>query len=179
MCFIHAPSHLSDIRAIFASIRRAVQDKFPENPKSHYTCITAFLFLRLYCVALVVPHTFRLISEVPSEKMARNLSHLSRTLINLANKNTFGMKDNAMQSVNPWIVANEAKLEALIDGVVSFKEVSSSPRRFSSNYAEDMSRVYAFLVRELPKVVAQSTSDPFFTQLLAVVTALTGSLALS
>merc|ERR1711964_705665 len=44
-----------ELRTVLASLQQAVQKKWPKEPLVPYTAVSAFLFLRLFCPAIMNP----------------------------------------------------------------------------------------------------------------------------
>lgn len=55
------------LRQLLGNIRFHVRERWPTEDTAHYTCVTAFLFLRFFCAAILGPQLFGLIDRM-SEK---------------------------------------------------------------------------------------------------------------
>lgn len=49
-----------ELRTVLASLQQAVQKKWPKEPLVPYTAVSAFLFLRLFCPAIMNPKLFNM-----------------------------------------------------------------------------------------------------------------------
>ncbi|KAI0223459.1 hypothetical protein L0F63_004339 [Massospora cicadina] len=108
-----------ELRCFFHHLRKASDDKFGDSPalleSTKYTCVSGFLFLRLFCPAVLSPKLFGLVREHPDAKTLRTLTLLAKSLQCLANLADFGVKEPYMLQMNDFIADNTAKLMAFID----------------------------------------------------------------
>ena len=104
------------VRYICATIKAAVSQKWPNDTLVRTRAVSAFIFLRLLCPAILNPRQFNLISgmiirinflefmehgsklllylEMPSETALRTFILVAKSLQNLANLVEFGTKVN-------------------------------------------------------------------------------------
>ncbi|XP_027205911.2 RAS p21 protein activator vap isoform X2 [Dermatophagoides pteronyssinus] len=114
------------VRYICASIKRAVSLKWPNDQLVRTRAVSAFIFLRLICPAILNPRHFGLISEMPSETALRTLILVAKSLQNLANLVEFGTKEPWMEVVNPFILKNKSRMIKYIDELASSSYCSSN-----------------------------------------------------
>jgi hypothetical protein len=50
------------LRRVFYRLKTAVGERFPDDPNVRYTAISAFLFLRLFCPAIINPKLFNMMA---------------------------------------------------------------------------------------------------------------------
>ncbi|KAJ5066074.1 ras gtpase-activating protein [Anaeramoeba ignava] len=116
-----------NIRKYYYEISKAIFDSAHEAPKGFYilcehikteicqrfsdskdflTPIGGFIFLRFFCPAILLPQSFGILDEEPSDSASRGLLLLSSILQNVASGKTFGTNREYMQPFNDDISAN-------------------------------------------------------------------------
>lgn len=108
------------VRYICATIKTAVSQKWPNDTLVRTRAVSAFIFLRLLCPAILNPRQFNLISELPSETALRTFILVAKSLQNLANLIEFGTKEPWMEVVNPFILKNKSRMIKYIDELATF-----------------------------------------------------------
>ncbi|KAJ6218163.1 hypothetical protein RDWZM_009320 [Blomia tropicalis] len=107
------------VRYICATIKAAVSQKWPNDTLVRTRAVSAFIFLRLLCPAILNPRQFNLISEMPSETALRTFILVAKSLQNLANLVEFGTKEPWMEVVNPFILKNKSRMIKYIDEIAT------------------------------------------------------------
>jgi len=123
------------MRALFRIAQEEVNKKFPDQKT---TVVGGFYFLRFMCPALVVPDTYGLIAQKPSEKSRRSLILLSKVLQNLANSVEFGEKEAYMLKTNPFIMSNQASMYEFLDKLAAVSEEQAISKMKQPNITEDV-----------------------------------------
>lgn len=97
-------------------------------------CVSSVLFLRFFCPIILNPQLFKLIHGNCSELMRRNLTILSKILLNFSSLTFFGAKEKWLTPMNDKFI-NKHKNE-LIDYIerVSEKKLDFTPKKFKFNY---------------------------------------------
>ncbi len=106
-----------ELRILFAKLQECVTKKFPEDKTVRYTVVTAFIFLRLFCPAIMNPKLFNMMPDHPTETAARNLTLVAKVIQNLANMAEFGQKEPFMIPCNSFINETRKKMQIYLDAI--------------------------------------------------------------
>ncbi|EDQ91742.1 uncharacterized protein MONBRDRAFT_17576 [Monosiga brevicollis MX1] len=107
------------LRRVFGVLQQQAKKRFPGDAHVQYTSVSAFLFLRLFCPAIINPKLFNMMSEHPTDTLARNLTLVAKVIQNLANMAEFGQKEAFMQPMNEFIMLNRGKMQTFLNSVSS------------------------------------------------------------
>jgi len=85
--------------------------------------------------------------ENPDPLRARNLTIISKTLMNLGNLVLFGKKEPYLVACNTWLTSNMPKMKQYVDTISAFVDPSQVPTRSTLpiDYAQEMSHMHRFL----------------------------------
>lgn len=150
-------------------MQKCCKEKWPNDPSVSYLVASGFLFLRFFCAAILNPHLFNLSEEYPEEKVARNLTLVSKVLMSLGNLVTFGAKEQFLEPLNPFIKENIPKMKNYIDFVAIKTIGTRTPPKL--NYAKDMAHLHAFLISKREKIAEEleKTQDVKIARILAAL----------
>lgn len=98
-----------EVRASLNSLRQIVTLFFP-NSEMADTAVAGMFFLRFVCPALVMPHTYGLITEKPEREGQASLKIVSKVMQNLAN-DAKQQKEEYMQQLAEFVEVNRVRMK--------------------------------------------------------------------
>jgi len=157
-----------EIREILYHIRYEVQKKWPTDRNCVFTALSGFLFLRLFCPAILSPMQFSLMSDHPHELVARNLTLISKTLMTFSNLVEFGQKEPYMKEVNVFIRNHLESLKVYLSNMSKLATTrinGENPLSFDVNSPETtVARVYLHFQVHYERMLQLSPNVSLSTQ---------------
>ena len=133
--------------------------------------ISACIFLRYLCPAILAPSLFNLTDEYPSDKANRNLTLIAKTLQTLANFTRYEGKENSMEFLNPFLEEESAPMKRFLRQISSpLSEDGWIPNLSSpvekSELGRHLSLLHTILFENISKVPADHPKSAKLRQLL-------------
>ncbi|XP_043471806.1 ras GTPase-activating protein raskol isoform X3 [Leptopilina heterotoma] len=127
--------------------------------------ISASIFLRFLCPAILSPSLFNITHEYPNEKAARNLTLVAKTLQTLANFTRFQGKENFMEFMNDVLEREAPSMKDFLQLISSplLKETSANNSLEFDGYIDlgkQLSLLHALLRESVAATASTSPSSP-------------------
>ncbi|XP_065313298.1 uncharacterized protein LOC135922765 isoform X4 [Gordionus sp. m RMFG-2023] len=116
------------LKKVFHSIRKRLEAS-SHKPEISDNVISASIFLRFLCPAILSPSLFGLVQEYPQERAARNLTLIAKTIQTLANSNKFGGKEGYMNFMNHFVEREWINMKCFLRKISTVDSYDSSSFR--------------------------------------------------
>ncbi|KAJ8673025.1 hypothetical protein QAD02_004286, partial [Eretmocerus hayati] len=147
----------AELRECFRIFRERLAEMGREDMADNL--ISASIFLRFLCPAILSPSLFNITHEYPNEKAARNLTLVAKTLQTLANFTRFQGKENFMEFMNDVLEREAPSMKTFLQLISSPMSKETATTEFDGyiDLGKQLSLLHA-LLRE--SVSSTSTSSP-------------------
>lgn len=156
------------LRYLCGCLQRSVTTKWPHDALVRTRVVSGFIFLRLFCPAILNPRQFNLITEPPSEMAARSLILVAKCLQNLANLVEFGGKEPYMEVVNPFIIKNKERMILFLDYLSNVRDKPEPDEAHKGDQARDLATLHHVCVNHLQDLQNLSRIRPSVKKLVTV-----------
>uniref|UniRef100_A0A182ND90 Ras GTPase-activating protein n=1 Tax=Anopheles dirus TaxID=7168 RepID=A0A182ND90_9DIPT len=102
----------AQLRDCFSTFRERLQDLDRDDMADNL--ISASIFLRFLCPAILSPSLFNITNELPSPRATRNLTLVAKTLQTLANFTRFQGKENFMEFLNDFLEQEAPRMKQFL-----------------------------------------------------------------
>ncbi|XP_064092568.1 uncharacterized protein LOC135205657 isoform X4 [Macrobrachium nipponense] len=121
--------------------------------------ISASIFLRFLCPAILSPSLFNITQEYPDERASRNLTLIAKTLQTLANFTKFQGKENFMEFMNQFIEMEQAQMKTFLKQISSPATHDHRVLEYDKDIdvGKELSLLHTFLSEALRKLSSSST----------------------
>lgn len=114
--------------------------------------VSASIFLRYLCPAILSPSLFGLVSEYPTNLALRNLTLIAKTLQTLANFTKFSSKENFMEFMNEFITEKADEMHKYLAEISEPPKLSEKVQTASNNdvdneidFGKELSCLHSYL----------------------------------
>jgi len=150
------------LQNIFALVRKRCETI--NRPMIVERIVSASLFLRFLCPAILSPSLFQLNPEYPNERVARCLTLVAKTLQNLANFTRFGTKESYMEILNEFVEREIPNMKNFLQSIsyeplVTSENENESKSSLNIDLARELSIIYNLLKDELAKITDEKQKD--------------------
>ncbi|GFY47272.1 ras GTPase-activating protein raskol [Trichonephila inaurata madagascariensis] len=142
-----------ELREVFYECRKRLNASGKEELCDNL--ISASIFLRFLCPAILSPSLFNLSQEYPQGKSARNLTLVAKTIQTLANFTRFGGKESFMEFMNGFVEKEWSTMKAFLRQISSPPAKEFNKRNEFEGYIDigkELAILHNLMTENLPRV---------------------------
>ncbi|GFU45626.1 ras GTPase-activating protein raskol [Nephila pilipes] len=142
-----------ELREVFHECRKRLNASGKEELCDNL--ISASIFLRFLCPAILSPSLFNLSQEYPQGKSARNLTLVAKTIQTLANFTRFGGKESFMEFMNGFVEKEWSTMKAFLRQISSPPAKEFNKRNEFEGYIDigkELAILHNLMTENLPRV---------------------------
>jgi len=147
-----------------------LRKKFGLEDVSRYTAISGFIFLRLFCPAILAPKLFGMTKDQPEKiKTSRTLTLIAKTLQNLANLVEFGEKEPYMLDMNGFIKEHTGNMKKFIDSLTTIPKEAKQEEKKEIDVSRELAAMHRYVNKIKPTLIEKGAKKiPELIKLMAL-----------
>lgn len=158
------------LRECFATFRDKLKNLNREDMADNL--ISASIFLRFLCPAILSPSLFNITNELPSQRATRNLTLVAKTLQTLANFTRFQGKESFMEFLNDFLEQEAPRMKEFLTKISNRSEPCQQNDSILDwagyiDQGKQLSILHSLMVENMQKLPAQKQQE--FSQLFSIL----------
>ena len=155
-----------ELRQCFVLFRERLKDMSKDSLSDKL--ISASIFLRFLCPAILNPSLFNITQELPNEKATRNLTLVAKTLQTLANFTKFQGKEQFMEFMNEFIEQEQDNMKLFLKKISSRSQADQRALEYSGeiDLGIQLSVLQTLLSECLPNMKPSNDNEQYYRDTL-------------
>ncbi|CAL4070086.1 unnamed protein product [Meganyctiphanes norvegica] len=148
-----------ELRKVFHKLRQRLL-LYPGKGELTDNLISACVFLRFLCPAVLSPSLFNILQEYPEERAGRHLTLVAKTIQTLANFTWFHRKENYMEFLNDFIAQEQTNCRNFLIKVSTHNvQVGDNPEFMGDiDLGKHLALLHLQLVEALPSLTSNNNN---------------------